>query len=791
MLNKKIILFFAIVFMGFTNIAKAQDINNILPITAQEFSVKTNAFLDDLSDIDKKLSSLKLTDEIINEATSKTREAIVFSEDYREKLKQEMSYIERNIAVLGVKVDGVEEPDFIAEKRKSFNTQLTMKKVSIAQADLVISKAEELSKRLNEARQKIVIGSILQRYPAVINPDVIVKATKDFFMFQFDLLISPIDWFQNLSPKKQDLVKIDLLPIIFVLLLAFLIGRFLKKLILNKFGYDIGIEKPNYTRKLLAAISVSVATGVLPATIIGGVILWLSSPGAVISGYFAEILNIILISILVYLVIKAITTSVFSPINDNWKLINISNDKSQDIRASINFLTLILVLAGVFEYLVSKGAYSQELNSLTISIASFFKALAITLVARRVILDDNTTEKTEEEEILDEEKEEKKVSILFVISVVVFGAFVVSLLGYTSLASFIFSRLLITSLVVSVLFLLRGVIDEIITKSVSTRYLRRKLKIGRKLSKKIGFWFKILIDPVVFFLGLYILLPYWGVPEDIITGFTSKLISGFTVGGVKISLVDISMSLVIFVLSVSIVKILKQKLMTNVLAHTEMDDSLKHSLVSGFGYVGFILAATLSIAVIGIDMSNLAIVAGALSFGVGLGLQNVVNNFVSGIILLVERPIKVGDWIIINGQEGFVRQINIRATELETWKKANIIIPNSEVLSTSLVNLTHEDKYGRIDISVGVAYGSDVKLVEKILLEVAAEHKKVVKNPESTVMFSGFGDSSLDFELRCFTSDVMKIMVISSEMRYEIDRKFRENNIEIPFPQRVVHMKNS
>ena len=167
-----------------------------------------------------------------------------------------------------------------------------------------------------------------------------------------------------------------------------------------------------------------------------------------------------------------------------------------------------------------------------------------------------------------------------------------------------------------------------------------------------------------------------------------------------------------------------------------------------------------------------------------------MNNFISGLILLVERPIKVGDWVRVGSDEGIVKRIQFRATELETWQRASVIIPNAEIISTSVTNLTHRDRYGRVEIGVGVAYGSDVEKVREILLDIAEKNGRVSNDPAPTVVFRDFGASSLDFELRCFTSDVMRRLGVASDLRFEIESRLREEGIEIPFPQRVVHLMN-
>jgi len=220
-------------------------------------------------------------------------------------------------------------------------------------------------------------------------------------------------------------------------------------------------------------------------------------------------------------------------------------------------------------------------------------------------------------------------------------------------------------------------------------------------------------------------------------------------------------------------RFVQRRLLERVLPQTNLSVSVQHSLAAGIGYFGAILAAALT---------NIALIAGALSVGIGFGLQNVVNNFVSGVILLAERPIKVGDWVVVGGIEGFMKRINFRGTELETFQRASVIIPNAEILSTPLTSWTHKDRRGRIDIAIGVAYGSDTGRVRDVQIEVAEENDQMATDPPPFVLFMDFGASSLDFELRCFTSEVTLRRRIASEIRFEIDRRFREEGIEIPFP---------
>jgi potassium efflux system protein len=166
----------------------------------------------------------------------------------------------------------------------------------------------------------------------------------------------------------------------------------------------------------------------------------------------------------------------------------------------------------------------------------------------------------------------------------------------------------------------------------------------------------------------------------------------------------------------------------------------------------------------------------------------VVNNFVSDLILLVERPIKAGDWVVIGGHEGKVKKVNVRSTEVETFQRASVIIPNADLISSPVVNWTHKNMLGRVEVSIGVAYGTDPRKVEKILVDCAKAHPNVIATPEPFVLFMDFGDSALVFELRAFLSDVERRIMTASDLRFAIDDAFRAAGIEIPFPQRVIHM---
>ena len=257
-----------------------------------------------------------------------------------------------------------------------------------------------------------------------------------------------------------------------------------------------------------------------------------------------------------------------------------------------------------------------------------------------------------------------------------------------------------------------------------------------------------------------------------------------TIGGILI--------LVFLFASVIIVeRILQRLLIRRFLSKTRLQPSLQFGLSRIIGYTLIAIGFYVAFQAVGLDLSSLAIVAASVGVGVGFGLQNIINNFVSGIIILAERPISIGDRIEVAGVAGRVTKIQLRSTTVVTNDNITMIVPNADFISNTVTNWSHGDPKVRIRVPVGVAYGSDLKLLQRLLLEAAAEHPKALRDPSPVVLFTEFGDSSLNFELGVWTQEMTATPIhFTSEMNFIIDQKLRENNIEIPFPQRDLHVRS-
>ena len=222
--------------------------------------------------------------------------------------------------------------------------------------------------------------------------------------------------------------------------------------------------------------------------------------------------------------------------------------------------------------------------------------------------------------------------------------------------------------------------------------------------------------------------------------------------------------------------------------HVHLNKTTENSANTVLGYLSILIAGLIALSVLGVNLKSLGLLVSALSVGLGFGLQHVVNNFISGILILFERPFRIGDWIVIKDKEGIVRKINIRSTELETFDKALIIIPNADIISGDLTNWTLTDSQGRLTITVGVGYDSDLEKVLQLATSIVRNDSRILSDPPASAIVTSFDDNSIGIQLRCYIGNVMQRSVIKSDLMIRLQKTFHDNNIEIPFPQRVVQI---
>ncbi len=370
------------------------------------------------------------------------------------------------------------------------------------------------------------------------------------------------------------------------------------------------------------------------------------------------------------------------------------------------------------------------------------------------------------------------------------------LVGYQNFAGYLIHGVARTSMAFFIiwilLWLIKSAFDYLVDQDTPTAD-RFRANLGiTKLGSRSGLGFVQLIGDLVIWLSLLVYLIYvWDQSGTTLEKLVDLVVLGGTVGNINLIPAKIIGGMLVFAALLILIGWVKGWIDRRWLQHIVIERGAREALITLFGYVAFIIALLVGLTQAGVDLSGLVFVSSALALGIGFGMQAIANNFVSGLILLFERPIRAGDFISVGDIEGFVRKISIRATEIETMDSQNVLVPNSELVSGRVTNWVLHDTFGRLRILAGVAYGSDVELVREILERVACEHDDVITDgraPAPRALFMGFGDSSLDFELRCRINRIDRRFTVISDINFGVDAAFREAGITIPFPQRDLHI---
>ncbi|WP_375612154.1 MULTISPECIES: mechanosensitive ion channel domain-containing protein [unclassified Bartonella] len=360
--------------------------------------------------------------------------------------------------------------------------------------------------------------------------------------------------------------------------------------------------------------------------------------------------------------------------------------------------------------------------------------------------------------------------------------FVLNFLGYVGLARFITQQIMIDGAFLVLMYLgiqsaqALGTKDQFMKTTVG-HLLMQRFHLEEKTMNQLGVFVSVFLNLfVVIFCAMPIAVQF-GFSYSDLKAVLWQSVTGFQIGNISLSLISLVTGIISFCVCWFLIRRFIGWLDNVVLVHGEFDSGIRNSIKTVISYGGVVVSALTGLSMAGLDLRNFALIAGGLSLGIGFGLQNIVQNFVSGLIILVGRPFKIGDYIESGSVGGVVKRISVRATELETIQRKTIIIPNSSLINNNVSNWTRHNKVGRIDIPVTVSSKVAPEHVAKILLEIASATEGVLKNPIPQVSFTAFDRKSFSFNLAIYVPNITSSSHVTNALRFSLYKRFSEEGI--------------
>ncbi|CAN7496514.1 mechanosensitive ion channel domain-containing protein [Mesorhizobium sp. LjRoot246] len=666
------------------------------------------------------------------------------------------------------------EPDIVSGERQALVSEKAEINAVISQAQSLSIRISGLIDKIGNMRSELFRNVLTKRYVLsdALSPQVFSDARDEFSNFY-----KAVSSWLSFAFKFKFQAILAATFVALGLALVLLVGG--RRLFGRVFEADPANEDPSY----LSRLSVAFWSTLLPTLAVGVFLastVFFFNYYNVLRGDIGLFLNALAAVIGVVFCVNRLTNAALEPRLPNWRLIPVETGPA---RWLVRLTTAMAVVIGVNYFL---SVINDKMGSpLSLTIARSFGAtiiVGVILILMAMLRPFKARDGSW-----------RPWPAWLRYTALALGLFTIiaALLGYIGLALFVSLQVVVTGTV-----LITAYIGFLSAQAIGEEGAFANTTVGRWLSgnssyedtalDQLGLVVSVAINVMIVLVFLPLILLMWGFQPGDIQAWAYKLATGINIGSVTISVTGILSGIVVFIIGYFLTRWFQGWLDGSVMARGKVDTGVRNSIRLAVGYAGVALAALVGISAAGIDLSSLALVAGALSLGIGFGLQNVVSNFVSGLILLAERPFKVGDWIVAGDVSGTVKKISVRATEIETFQRQSVILPNSNLINNAVGNWTHRNKLGRIDIKVGVAYGSDVKQVHAVLLEIARGHPMVLKNPEPFVLFSNFGPAALEFEIRVFLADVMNGNIAQNDIRFAVIERFSGEHIEIPSTPRAV-----
>ena len=677
--------------------------------------------------------------------------------------------LQESIDGLGEKVK--DEAAEVTKQRNALQKEKEQLDKALAKCNLYNQTGEKASDHISLAEKSYFKEKYLIRGPHIFT--LVIAYLENPFEF-----IADSGTFFWMHGGIQDLDATDALIVFTVVILTILIGLWIRRILLK---LERRIEWHDEFSEHFIQAALTTFAHYLP---------WLFGASSAALILYIDTRDIsptpfittLTIGLLIYLAFITVVRFIFSPVKPAQAFIDFTPGIAEKLRRRLHILALLFFFGHMAFYTVFSESI-PELNRLLLR-DIFSLLLVLNLIWLFTVLIGSP--------------KLVKLRWLFTVLIIVFAlSLITEWAGFRNLGLMGRRTILLIFIVFAIFLTISKLLKDLFDAMDDGTY-----NWCKRLHEKLGFedkktlpglvWIRLTTTIIIWGGFSYILLSSFDQTGAIIEHTRNYLVNGFQIGDFRIVPSKLLFSLLFFALIIISTGWIKRQLESNWLPKTSMDRGGREAMVTITGYVMFVIAALVALSVAGFDFGKIAIIAGALSVGIGFGLQNIVNNFVSGLILLFERPVRKGDWIQVGTTEGYVQDIRIRSTRILTFDRSDVIVPNSELISNQVTNFMLGDIRGRAIIKVGVAYGSDTEKVRNILTQVAEAHELVVNNgtsPKPAVLFRGFGDSSLDFELRVHLYEIDRRLSTISDINFAIDKAFREEGVEIPFPQRDVHVK--
>ena len=746
----------------------------VAPVLAQTEQVSFDAWENVAERAEDAMAAQEIsTDELedLRSELSRFRERLLAQESAGDP---RINTLRSQLNALGEPPENAEEPEEIAERRSNLERQIAELEAPLLRVEEAYNRADGLIAEIDETIRARETERLLRRGPSPLDPRHWAQAIGS--------VLEPIseiarDVSTNWDDEAFRRELTDVLPVLLLLVaVSFLLLARAPKLI-DRLGHWLRSK----TRRGTGVWSTLLALVRLMLPVIGLLLLVQAiSMTGLLGQRGIEIVFVFPILLFVVLLARWLAAETFSS-DDDFYTIALSQERRAQARYYVKSLSWLVALNTLLSYMIEVGEWDYE----TQAVLGFVVHLLSGLILFRL---GHILRQTGPQDVLVAEDEDESAYLTFpsrlarlvgqaTMLVGIVGP-ILSAIGYYNIAE----GMILPTILTLGLFAFLLICQRLFRDSYH-------LFTGTPLDENKSL-LPVLSGSVLTIVALPALALIWGARVADLTEIWARFQAGFSFGETRISPTDFLTFAMVFVIGYVLTRLLQGGLRGSVLPKTRLDKGGQTAIVSGTGYIGIFLSAIIAITAAGIDLTALAFVAGALSVGIGFGLQNIVQNFVSGIILLIERPISEGDWIEVNGQHGTVRDISVRSTRIETFDRTEVIVPNADLVSNSVTNYTRGNVLGRLIVDVGVAYGTDTRKVEDILYKIARNHDMVLMNPEPFVQFKGFGPDSLDFDVRMILRDVTKIFIVKTEINHQIAETFKKEGIEIPFAQRDIWLRN-